>query len=122
MNYNSDFRYDLQIGLNYETSLYELLGKKVEVKRDFKCLESGNIFIEYESRGKKSGIATSEAEWWCYWLSEHHLILIELSVLKTICRTFLNTNRDVKGGDLNSSKGILLPLKILFENTIFSKI
>ena len=122
MNYNSDFRYDLQIGQNYETSLYELLGKKIEVKRDFKCLDTGNIFIEYESRGKKSGIATSEAEWWCYWLSEHHLILIELSVLKTICRTFLNTNRDVKGGDLNSSKGILLPLKILFENTIFSKI
>lgn len=122
MNYNSDFRYDLQIGQNYETSLYELLGKKIEVKRDFKCLNTGNIFIEYESRGKKSGIATSEAEWWCYWLSEHHLILIELSVLKTICRTFLNTNRDVKGGDSNSSKGILLPLKILFENTIFSKL
>ena len=122
MNYNSDFRYDLQIGQNYETSLYELLGKKIEVKRDFKCLDTGNIFIEYESRGKKSGIATSEAEWWCYWLSEHHAILIELSKLKTICRPFLNTNRDVKGGDSNSSKGIKLPLKILFENTIFSKI
>ena len=73
-------------------------------------------------RGKKSGIATSEAEWWCYWLSEHYAILIELSKLKTICRPFLNTNRDVKGGDSNSSKGILLPLKTLFENTIFSKI
>lgn len=119
MNYNSDFRFDLEIGKTYETSLYELLGKKIEVKRDFKCLETGNIFIEYQSRGKKSGIATSEAEWYCYWLSEHHLILIELSKLKSICRAFLNTNRDVSGGDMNTSKGIILPLKVLFDNTIF---
>jgi hypothetical protein len=122
MIYNSDFKYDLQIGQNYETSLYELLGKRIEVKRDFKCLETGNIFIEYESRGKKSGIATSEAEWWCYWLSDFHLVLIELDKLKIICRQYLNTNRDVRGGDMNTSKGILLPVKTLFENTILNNI
>ena len=118
MIYNSDFRFDLKIGQNYETALSELLGKKIEVKRDFKCLDTGNIFIEYESRGKKSGIATSEAEWWCYWLSDFHLVLIELDKLKIICRQYLKTNRDVKGGDMNTSKGILLPVKTLFENTI----
>jgi hypothetical protein len=122
MIYNSDFKYDLQIGQNYETSLYELLGKRIEVKRDFKCLETGNIFIEYESRGKKSGIATSEAEWWCYWLSDFHLVLIELDKLKIICRQYLNTNRDVRGGDMNTSKGILLPVKTLFENTILNNL
>lgn len=115
MEYNSDFKYDLEIGQKYETALSELLGKKIEVKRDFKCLQTGNIFIEYESRGKKSGISTSEADWWCYWLSDSHLILIELPKLKTLCRTYLNTNRDVRGGDSNTSKGILLPLKALFE-------
>ena len=62
MKHNSDFKYDLEIGLNYETKLAELLGKKIEVKRDFKCLETGNIFVEYASRGKLSGIATSEAD------------------------------------------------------------
>jgi hypothetical protein len=122
MIYNSDFKYDLQIGQNYETLLYELLGKRIEVKRDFKCLETGNIFIEYESRGKKSGIATSEAEWWCYWLSDFHLVLIELDKLKIICRQYLNTNRDVRGGDMNTSKGILLPVKTLFENTILNNL
>ena len=122
MIYNSDFKYDLQIGQNYETSLYQLLGKRIEVKRDFKCLETGNIFIEYESRGKKSGIATSEAEWWCYWLSDFHLVLIELNKLKIICRQYLNTNRDVRGGDMNTSKGILLPVKTLFENTILNNL
>ncbi len=31
MKHNSDFKYDLEIGLSYETALYELLGKKIEV-------------------------------------------------------------------------------------------
>lgn len=120
MNYNSDFKYDLEIGQKYETALSEVLGKKIEIKRDFKCLQTGNIFIEYESRGKKSGIATSEADWWCYWLSEHHLIMVELEKLKALCRTYFKTERDVRGGDSDTSKGILLPLKALFENEIFN--
>jgi hypothetical protein len=114
MNFNSDFKYDLQVGLKYETALSEVLGKKIEIKRDFKCLQTGNIFIEYESRGQKSGISTSQAEWWCYWLSEHHFVMIELEKLKSLCRIYLNTNRNILGGDNNTSKGILLPLTDLF--------
>ena len=102
MNYNKDFRYDLAI---------ELLCKKVEVKLDFKCLETGNIFVEYYSRGKKSGLSTTEAEYWCYWLSDYHCILIKTDKLKEMCRKYLNTDRDRNGGDMNTSKGILLPIK-----------
>jgi hypothetical protein len=114
MKHNSDFKYDLEIGLKYETKLAELLGKKIEVKRDFKCLETGNIFVEYASRGKLSGIATSEADYYCYWLSEHHFIMVESEKLKAICKEYLGTNRDVLGGDSNTSRGILLPLKKFF--------
>jgi hypothetical protein len=110
MNFNSDFRYDLKIGVEFETKLYELLGKTIEVKRDFKALNTGNIFIEYQSRGKLSGIATTQAKYWCYWLSDFHLILIETEELKKMCRIYLNTKRDVCGGDNNTSKGVLLPL------------
>lgn len=110
MNYNSNFKYDLEIGQKYETQLYELLGKKIEVKRDFKCLITGNIFVEYFSRGKPSGIAISEADYYCYWLSDYHFIIIELKELKKMCRKYLKTNRDTIGGDCNTSKGILLPL------------
>lgn len=109
MNFNSDFRYDLEIGQIYEKQLNDLFGKKIEVKRDFRCLETGNIFIEYESRNKKSGIATTEADYWCYWLSNEHCIFIKTSRLKEMCRIYIGTNRDVLGGDLNTSKGILLP-------------
>jgi hypothetical protein len=70
--------------------------------------------VEYASRGKLSGIATSEADYYCYWLSEHHFIMIESEKLKAICKEYLGTNRDVLGGDSNTSRGILLPLKIFF--------
>ena len=38
MNFNSDFRYDLEIGQIYEKQLNDLFGKKIEVKRHFRCL------------------------------------------------------------------------------------
>jgi hypothetical protein len=110
MNFNSDFRYDLEIGQIYEKQLNDLFGKKIEVKRDFKCLETGNIFVEYESRNKKSGLASTEAEYWCYWLSDEHCIFIKTERLKQMCRKYIGTNRDILGGDLNTSKGILLPI------------
>jgi len=110
MNYNNDFRYDLKVGQVYEKQFNDLLGSKIEIKRDFKCLETGNIYVEYQSRGKPSGLSTSEAEYWCYWLSDVLCIFIKTEELKILCRVYLNTSRDRNGGDMNSSKGILLPL------------
>lgn len=110
MNFNNDFKFDLQVGQTYENQLAELINKKIEVKRDFRAMETGNIFVEYESRNKPSGLATSEANYWVYWLSEKHFITIEKNELKILCRKYLNTNRDVLGGDNNTSKGILLPI------------
>jgi len=115
VDYNNDFRYDLEVGRKYETQLTELIGSKIEVKRDFHCLRTGNIFVEYESRNKLSGISTTHAEYWCYWLSDDHCILIKTDTLKQMCRKYLNTSRDILGGDSNTSKGILLPTKEFIE-------
>lgn len=116
MIYNNDFKFDLEIGQVYEKQLGELLGKKIEVKRDFRALETKNIFVEYESRGKASGLATTESFYYCYFLSDFHCVFIKTDKLKELCRRFVKTNRDVKGGDSNTSKGILLPITIFFEN------
>ena len=109
MNYNNDFKFDLQVGQTFENQLGELFNKKVEVKRDFRCLE-------YESRGKPSGIATSEADYYCFWFSDVHCVIIKTDKLKEHCRKWIGTNRDVLGGDNDTSKGILLPITIFFEN------
>ena len=115
MEYNSDFRYDLKIGQEYETLLSEVIESTIEVKRDFKCYDTGNLFVEYESRGKKSGISTTQAKWWVYWFSKTRSILIETSELKQLCRKYVGTSRDILGGDSNTSKGILLPMEDLIK-------
>lgn len=116
MEYNNDFRYDLKVGQVAETLLADLLeNKKIEVKRDLRALETGNIYIEYESRGKRSGIAKSEADYYCYFISDSRMFLITTGDLKTLCRKYIGTNRDRKGGDSNTSKGILLPITDLIK-------
>lgn len=113
MNYNSDFKYDLKVGQVKEKELGDIFsGSLVEVKHDLKALMTRNIFVEYESRGKPSGISTSKAEWYCYAFGDtFHLIRLE--DLKNRCRPYIGSHKDVLGGDSNTSKGILLPIEDL---------
>tara|TARA_R110000796_G_scaffold58413_5_gene134938 strand:+ start:32503 stop:32979 length:477 start_codon:yes stop_codon:yes gene_type:complete len=56
---NHDNRYDALIERKGENIKYE-------IKTDFFCKptwDTGNIFVETECRGKKSGILVTEAEW-----------------------------------------------------------
>lgn len=114
MKYNNDFKYDLKVGQVKEKELGEVFkSKKIEVKYDLKALNTGNVYVEYSSRGKPSGISTSEADYYCFCFGDT-FHLISLSKLRRRCRIYIDTNRDRLGGDSNTSKGILLPLKDLF--------
>ena len=115
MKFNSDFAYDLEVGKVAEQELSFMLGSKIEVKRDLQAHKTGNVFIEYESRGKKSGISTTQADYYCIVVNDTSYILINTDKLKAMCREYLNTGRDIKGGDSNTSKGILLPLTDLIN-------
>tara|TARA_R110000803_G_scaffold106557_4_gene174645 strand:+ start:581 stop:931 length:351 start_codon:yes stop_codon:yes gene_type:complete len=116
MEYNNDFKYDLKVGQVAEKLLAEILeNKKIEVKKDLKAIKTGNIFVEYFSWGKASGISTSEADFYCFFITDGRMFLIETKELKQLCRVYLGTNRDKLGGDSNTSKGILLPLKDLIK-------
>jgi hypothetical protein len=111
MEYSNDFKYDLKLGQIKEKELGDILNdKSIEVKTDLQAAETGSVFVEYESRGKLSGISKSEADYYCFVVSKDSFILIKTEKLKDKCRKFLNTNLDTVGGDNNTSKGILLPL------------
>ena len=111
MIYNSDFSHDLEVGQVFEKELgYILENKKIECKKDLQANKTGNVFIEYESRGMPSGLATTDSEWYAIWVNEFNIKLIQTNYLKEICRKYINTNKDIKGGDNNTSKGILLPI------------
>ncbi len=119
MEYNSDFGYDLAVGQMSEKALGHILeNKKIEVKRDLMAIRTGNLFIEYESRGKPSGISTSEAEYYCFDIGEIFIIL-EKSKLMDMVMGLMETGKDIMGGDNNTSKGVLLPLNALIRGNEF---
>jgi len=114
MKYNNDFKYDLKVGETKEKELGDIFtNKMVEVKYDLKALSTNNVYVEYQSRGKPSGLSTTKAHYYCFAFG-NTFHLISVPSLKEKCRKHLNTDRDKKGGDSNTSKGILLPLQELF--------
>lgn len=113
MKYCSDFKYDLEIGQIKEKELAEIFtNATIEVKNDLAAHKTGNVFVEYESRNKPSGISKSQSNYYCFCFNDSYHI-IKTEKLKELCRKYLNTKRDVLGGDENTSKGILLPIKDL---------
>jgi hypothetical protein len=113
MQYNSDFKYDLSVGQIKEKELADILANsKIEVKYDLKALDTGNVFVEYRSRGKSSGISNTQSDFYCF-AFENTMHIIPTEILKEKCRKYLGTKRDVVGGDNNTSKGILLPINEL---------
>ena len=120
--YSSKFDLDLKFGQIYEKGLKELFkGKgKIEVKTERgKWLETGNIAIEIRYRGKKSGLAITESDWWFHILTENKkvkgMICLPAEELKNICRAMIKngTAKKVMGGDDNESEMLLLPIKEL---------
>ena len=116
MEFNSDFRHDLEVGQLSEKWLAQLLeNSTIEVKRDFLAAQTGNLFIEYESRGKPSGIATSLADYWAFVLDDDRVIILPRSVLKAIAREAFAAGRLATGGDSNTSRGVLVRVRELVE-------
>lgn len=118
MKYNSDFKYDLEFGIQEgETWFDEIVSnRKFEVKTDRLSAKTGNIYIEYESRGKPSGIATTQADYWVYKIAEFKAIVIATDELKRLVKQLVfeeKARANVRGGDNNSSVGVLVKIKDL---------
>lgn len=118
MEFNSDFQYDLRIGQEGEKQIaliFETPVEKIEVKRDLKALKTGNLYFEYESRGKKSGIATTNAEY-IFIIVEGSSggLFFETKKLRNVLRPLIPTHTKL-GGDNNTSKGILISISELMK-------
>ena len=78
---NNDNKYDLKMITKGEETTYE-------IKTDVKCApvyDTGNIFIEFESRGKDSGIVVTQADWFVtYFKFLNQLWFIKSTDLKKI--------------------------------------
>ena len=124
MDYNSDFKYDLEIGQEGERIFGDLFkNKKVEVKRDFWTGRTGNIAIEFESRKKPSGILTTQADYWVFIFAGEYqdkvMLVIETERLKEVAREFAKRGSIKEMGDNNTSQAVLIPIKELSKFAIY---
>jgi len=99
------------------TSDYDILVTKdgiertIEVKEDFLSKTTGNLALEYESRGKLSGISVSKADYYLYKVYLNYGIaeywIIETDKLKSMVKFELFFKK-VSGGDVGSNTKIYL--------------
>jgi hypothetical protein len=119
MNNDKRFDLDLQYGQVFEQKVADMLqNSKIEVKTEReKWKSTGNIVIEFESRGKPSGIATTEAEYWFHNLALGNDIVMTLVIPTKILRNYIAQTmpRVVSGGDNNTSRLYLLNLQSLVK-------
>ncbi len=78
-----------------------------EVKNDLMAHLTGNLAIEYESRGKASGIATTKAQYWIYKFNNQYY-LVKSELLKKELLEDKNYFRMVTGGDPGSNTKMFL--------------
>jgi hypothetical protein len=79
---------------------------KAEVKADFRSAETGNAAVEFESRGKPSGITVTQADYWVMNFSgEWYSIRVEKLLELIGQRKFF---REVSGGDRGSNTKMFL--------------
>lgn len=122
-NNDSKFDIDLKYGQIREQLFADIMeGKElVEVKTERgKWKTTGNIAIEWQSRGKLSGIATTKADWWAHFLADgdktEAVILMRVPELKSKIKKLkkIGVAEDTRGGDDDTSRLVLLPLQYLF--------
>lgn len=114
MKHSSSFYYDLDFAEKSEDWIKELFtgGYKVEVKCDRMAHKTFNLYVEVYSRGKPSGICTTNADYWIFIIYYSNVSLIlPTSKIRNLCKELFNGTY-VYGGDNNTSKGILIPLNL----------
>lgn len=87
----------------------------VEVKEDFLCKNTGNIAVEVECRGKPSGLAVTEADWWVYRIHTEDDVLNVLVDPEMLTHAIASDSmerepkiREVVGGDTGSRTKLYL--------------
>jgi hypothetical protein len=114
MNNDKRFDIDLEYGKVFEQKVADMLqNSKIEVKteRD-KWSSTGNIVIEFESRGRPSGIASTEADYWFHNLAIGNDIVMTLVFPVYKLRSYITNNmpKMIRGGDNNTSRMYLISL------------
>jgi len=118
--------YNVEIIRFENTIKYDILARskgkdfKFEVKEDFMTWKTGNVALEFECRGKPSGIQISEADYYIYKIHANegiNFLLCKTSTLKKLVEE-QKYFRVVDGGDKGShSMNYLFRYNVFAENS-----
>lgn len=111
------FKKDLKYGKKHE-KLVMKSRENYELKTDRLSHKTGNVFVEFMSRGKESGVKTSKADIWIFRIvdkKDKHMFSIEIPLDRLRKKVYNSTYRIVAGGDNLTSKGYLVPLQDLIS-------
>ena len=121
--FNKDSKFDIQLKASEiaEKDIANLFcSVKIELKTEQHQWEkTGNVAIEYECNGKKSGLATTQADFWFHELRKDNktfcIFCYPVEQLKEIARKYYHAGKITSGGDRNASRMILIPIKELLR-------
>ena len=134
----SDFLESLEIGLELESQVLTMIQKKypcatlinafkgydiwipetnegVEVKRDVKSNETGNLVVEIEMNGKPSALFTTKAAWWVFYDGEIFAWIRPLELMKLIMIGNYRWAEFIGNGDTKSKKAYLIPKPDIYK-------
>lgn len=101
------FNQDLLKGKEGEKYVKKILTEAaIEVKRDGNTIKTGNICIEFECRGKPSGISVTKALFWCFIMGDRHVLMLSTDFLKWIIKNNFGENKWMGDTDPKTGKKV----------------
>ena len=129
MTYQPHFDLDLEVGQQGEQLVKAGLTGQVEVKTDRRVQETGNIYVEVyqfsnpdRSDKRKSGLATTTAEWWAIATVRNiGFVSIKTDELKALIKAnnYRLVAQPIANSKTNGSEGYLVPIKDLLKHIGF---
>jgi len=121
--FDVDYEYGKQ-GELFVSKIMDSLGTdRIEVKRDARYADTGNVYVEFSClrRGKwrPSGIATTEAEFWVFVLSDSACVAVTTAYLLDASRAAWKNNpkrRKEQQRGSHPTKGVVLEVAWLLQN------
>jgi|TARA_R110001606_G_scaffold86589_1_gene195909 hypothetical protein len=107
----TNFTKDLSYGKKHEKLVMKSL-ENFELKTDRMAHKTGNVYVEFKSRGKDSGITTSKSDTWIFKIPngrDTHLFSIHIPLTR-LRKLVSKDYKVVPGGDKLTSRGYLVPL------------
>jgi hypothetical protein len=110
---------DLRDGQMAESTLARLLGEcRIEVKTDEICRKSGKLFVEFECRARKSGLAVTTAAYWAFQYEDCKWLIVPTATVRRLATRAFKERFIVNGGDEGASRGVLIPIKWFVETEL----